>query len=198
MYENSYKLELCNNGNYNIKMKLKNLLITPALLFSLGCNGIQTSLNLFGGLVLHNTIHESTHYIVADSLGGNIDEISIIPPYYYYDYDDNEDFTNNERTTTAIAGPLASVALSETINYNLRNNNVDREYQSFLATTSLISRLSLLSTAFNNKRFNDFDEISKHSDIPRNNLVGLTLLYTALNYKRIVKEFNVAFRGDYY
>ena len=94
-------------------------------------------LNIFGGLLLKDFTHESSHAIAALACGAEIEDyhpIRFISGKYseqsssgaYVKIRDEDYFnaSNNERAIMHIAGSVADAALIETINYNLRNGNI--------------------------------------------------------------------------
>lgn len=104
-------------------------------------------------------------------------------------------------TMIRLAGPLGQRFFIEGINYNLRNGNVSPEAQQFWATTSLVARATLFETllgAFKGNTENDFSVISRDTGVSPETMLGILALDTALNARRIAKEFNVALGRDTY
>ena len=169
-------------------------------------------LNILGGLLLRDFTHESSHAVAALAIGMEIEDyhpIRFISGKYserqtgYVKVTDESyvNASNTERAIAHIAGPVADIALTEVINYNLRNGNVSEAYQPFWATASLVSRWCLVGNAIfgvKGQMGNDFCGFAEYTGVSEKTSLGVVLLYTALSAKRIKKELEVVFGGDPY
>ena len=170
----------------------------------------QYPVNLAGGFFTHILAHEGGHAVTALAHGVGIEEFHSYPGvvngefhggWVRYEPESYHDTSPQERALMSIAGPTADIALAEVINYNLRNGKISEKYQPFWATTSLMARggpLWIAIGSLKGSKLNDFAHFEEHTGVPKETMASLVFLYTALNAKRISKEFKVALGKDSY
>lgn len=163
--------------------------------------------NFLAGYITRTLEHESNHALIGALYGAEIERVRI--PYDGLNHICGIDWNSetfpedgtSEHTMTYLAGPLGERLFVEAINYNLRNGNVSPRAQPFWATTSLIARAAILETIFgtlNGDKINDFTVVSEDTGISPEAILGILALDTALNAKRIAKEFKVAIGKETY
>lgn len=176
----------------------------------------QYPVNLLGGAFVSGSAHEASHALAVLSMGKRIDDFCL--PFVPNEYgqimgytisadlhDENPDSSDSQQSFMRIAGTLGEVALIESINYNLRNGNIPRNYQPFWATTSLVTRVLMLNNVvqgLNSPRVahsaNDFVGLEYNSGITVEQSAAAIGLYALLSAGRIKGELNAAIGRRYY
>lgn len=212
----------------SLKSVLKKAAMAALLVKTIGCNSLSSNTealetrikkhsklkalaipaNILAGYVTTAVQHEGNHALVGGMYDAKITGFDI--PYVSPEgtvypcalkWGNYPESGTPESTMISLAGPLGQRLFIEGVNYNLRNGNVSSEAQQFWATTSLVARATLFETllgAFKGNTENDFNVISKNTGISPEMMLGILTLDTALNAKKIVKEFNVALGKDTY